>query len=98
MSWSIKLTGTREAVRSQVLANNSMPSGVRSAILEIINEPLQEGYGAGQPSGTKVFNTHARVEGHGHANGGCQGSIGKLEVELITPAFDLSANPPLPQA
>jgi hypothetical protein len=54
-----------------------MPTGIRDAIVEILEVPPQ----TSTPSHDSAF-----VEGHGHGGNGDWSGIGKLQVELFTAA------------
>lgn len=78
MSWSIKSTGSRAAVKAAVQSNTNVPEGIKATVTAILDEEGNAG-----PKG--LPHDSARVEGYGHSGGG-YGSIGKLEVELFTAA------------
>lgn len=69
MSWHLKSTGPKAAVKAAVLSQSYMPEGIKQAVVTAID-------------GSSPELTGARFESHGHI-GGTNDNIGRLELELF---------------
>ena len=101
MSWSIKKVGSRAGVLAAILADTSIPAGVKSLVKEILDTGCPEGAEIDfQNGGKAIAHDSARVEGHGHHGIENWGGVGKLEIELFTsiPHPKLEAAPEAPPA
>jgi hypothetical protein len=81
MSWSIKIIGSRAAVKAAVNKESYLPQGLKDVVTQIADAPS-----AGSQDGLIV-------ESHGHVDASYGGSVSKFEVSPITLATTLAPEP-----